>query len=85
MKSIVWSCICPISDTFSRKSECHAISERESQRHSRHPLYSPDLKLVPLLVGSVSPSKVEQLAPVLAELWNDPETFFVISSDFCHW
>lgn len=48
-------------------------------------LYSPDLKLVPLLVGSVSPPKVEQLAPVLAELWNDPETFFVISSDFCHW
>ncbi|KAH8086820.1 MEMO1 family [Filobasidium floriforme] len=45
----------------------------------------PDLKLIPLLVGSVSPTKVDAYAEVLAEYWKDPGTFWVISTDFCHW
>ena len=55
-----------------------------------HRLYSSDpvireIKLVPLLVGSVSSSKMGRYAEILSEYWKDPETFWVISSDFCHW
>ncbi|WWC65628.1 AmmeMemoRadiSam system protein B [Kwoniella dejecticola CBS 10117] len=44
-----------------------------------------DLALVPILVGHPSPAKLSQLSEVLSRYWQDDETFFVISSDFCHW
>jgi AmmeMemoRadiSam system protein B len=43
------------------------------------------MKLVPLLVGSVSESTAADYAEVFQEYWEDEETFWVISSDFCHW
>lgn len=46
---------------------------------------SADMKLVPLLVGSVSESAAAEYAEVFQEYWEDDETFWVISSDFCHW
>jgi AmmeMemoRadiSam system protein B len=46
---------------------------------------SREIKLVPLLVGSVSANKMDRYAEILSEYWKDPETFWVISSDFCHW
>ncbi|AFR95390.1 hypothetical protein C343_03487 [Cryptococcus neoformans C23] len=44
-----------------------------------------DLKLVPILVGHPSASTSVKLSEALAKYWQDDETFFVISSDFCHW
>ncbi|RSH87910.1 uncharacterized protein EHS24_000428 [Apiotrichum porosum] len=44
-----------------------------------------DLKLVPLLVGQPSSSQRDALNTLLAKYWADEATFFVISSDFCHW
>ncbi|KAI5449505.1 hypothetical protein NCC49_004649 [Naganishia albida] len=46
---------------------------------------SPDMKLVPLLVGNVSEASTALYAEVFQEYWNDDETFWIISSDFCHW
>ncbi|WWD20094.1 AmmeMemoRadiSam system protein B [Kwoniella shandongensis] len=44
-----------------------------------------DLKLVPILVGHPDRNTLKKLNEVLARYWDDKETFFVISSDFCHW
>ncbi|KAG9394850.1 MEMO1 family [Carpediemonas membranifera] len=41
-----------------------------------------DIKLVPIVVGGGLPSAAIDL---LADLAADGKTFFVISSDFCHW
>ncbi|KAJ9107058.1 hypothetical protein QFC19_002928 [Naganishia cerealis] len=46
---------------------------------------SSDLSLVPLLVGNVSENSAAEYAEVFQEYWEDDETFWVISSDFCHW
>jgi MEMO1 family protein len=46
---------------------------------------SKSIKIVPLLVGSVSQSSMVKYADVLSRYWNDQGTFWVISSDFCHW
>ncbi len=42
----------------------------------------PDFTIVPLLVGDAAP---EEVAAVLARLWNGPETRIVISSDLSHY
>lgn len=40
---------------------------------------------MPLLVGHPPSGKTEAISAALAKYWVDPETFFIISSDFCHW
>ncbi|WRT69452.1 AmmeMemoRadiSam system protein B [Kwoniella shivajii] len=44
-----------------------------------------DLTLVPILVGHPNAQTSKELSKVLAQYWSDEETFFIISSDFCHW
>jgi AmmeMemoRadiSam system protein B len=44
-----------------------------------------DLRLVPILVGQASAEQGAKLAQVLEPYFKDPETYFIISSDFCHW
>lgn len=44
-----------------------------------------DVRLVPLLVGNVSAQASSELNQVLAPYWKDDQTFWIISSDFCHW
>ncbi|ORY34949.1 MEMO1 family [Naematelia encephala] len=44
-----------------------------------------DLQLVPLLVGHVDSKSASKIHQVLAEFWADEETFFIVSTDFCHW
>lgn len=41
--------------------------------------------LVPIMVGSTSPSVEKGFGQILAPYIADPENAFVISSDFCHW
>ena len=43
------------------------------------------LKLVPLMVGRVPKENYHSYAKLLLPLFLDPQTVFVISSDFCHW
>ena len=46
---------------------------------------SRDIKLVPILVGSISTSSEKTFGALLAPYLADPHSLFVISSDFCHW
>nr|ODN91208.1 protein MEMO1 [Cryptococcus depauperatus CBS 7841] len=43
------------------------------------------LKLIPILVGHLDATTSQKLSEVLSKYWDDKETFFIISSDFCHW
>ncbi|GAA5864218.1 hypothetical protein JCM8547_001296 [Rhodosporidiobolus lusitaniae] len=44
-----------------------------------------DIQVVPVLVGSISTATEKEYGALLAPYLADPSTFFVISSDFCHW
>lgn len=41
--------------------------------------------IVPVLVGSLSPDKERLYGSIFSHYLADPENFFVVSSDFCHW
>jgi len=41
--------------------------------------------LVPILVGSLTKKSEDLYGSILVKYFEDPENFFVISSDFCHW
>lgn len=41
--------------------------------------------IVPIMVGSLSPSLEAKYGKILAKYLEDPSNCFVISSDFCHW
>jgi len=51
----------------------------------RHVFKNQDIKIVPILVGSLSSAEERQYGALLAPYLADPQNFFVISSDFCHW
>ncbi|SJX63192.1 uncharacterized protein SRS1_14016 [Sporisorium reilianum f. sp. reilianum] len=44
-----------------------------------------DVRIVPILVGAINMSKENEYGRLLAPYLRDPSTFFVVSSDFCHW
>ena len=44
-----------------------------------------DIKLLPIMVGSLSPKSEEYFGKIFAEYLKDDKTLFIISSDFCHW
>lgn len=43
------------------------------------------VKVVPILVGALSPASEAMYGKLLAPYVDDPKNFFSISSDFCHW
>ncbi|KAJ1674918.1 hypothetical protein EV182_002302, partial [Spiromyces aspiralis] len=43
------------------------------------------VKLVPILVGNLSYESEQAFGKLLAPYLQDPESIFIISSDFCHW
>ena len=43
------------------------------------------VKLVPILVGNLTKAKEKEYGKILAPFFEDKETLFIISSDFCHW
>ncbi|KAI8970014.1 MEMO1 family [Mycotypha africana] len=44
-----------------------------------------NLKVVPILVGATSQATEKRYGELLAKYLENPENFFIISSDFCHW
>ncbi|TFY78293.1 hypothetical protein EWM64_g5719 [Hericium alpestre] len=44
-----------------------------------------DISIVPILVGATSKEKEEVFGRLLAPYLAQDDTFFVVSSDFCHW
>ncbi|KAL1492317.1 hypothetical protein ABEB36_010578 [Hypothenemus hampei] len=47
--------------------------------------YKNKFKIIPILVGSLSPEREAFYGRILAPYLADPKNLFVISSDFCHW
>lgn len=43
------------------------------------------IRIVPILVGDMAAGLEQQYAGHLAPFLVDPQNFFVVSSDFCHW
>ena len=41
--------------------------------------------MVPILVGAINKDKEEEYGKLLAPYLAREDTFFVVSSDFCHW
>jgi len=41
--------------------------------------------IVPVMVGNLSPEKERFYGQLFSRYLHDPQNFFVISSDFCHW
>uniref|UniRef100_A0A7S4KU49 Protein MEMO1 n=1 Tax=Paramoeba aestuarina TaxID=180227 RepID=A0A7S4KU49_9EUKA len=50
-----------------------------------HSMGGKPFKLVPILVGSLNSQACTEYAQTLLQYFNSPDTFFVFSSDFCHW
>lgn len=48
-------------------------------------LKNKPFKLVPIMVGSTDPKFEEYFGKYLVKYFDDPNTIFIISSDFCHW
>ncbi|KZT74664.1 UPF0103-domain-containing protein [Daedalea quercina L-15889] len=44
-----------------------------------------DIAIVPILIGAINLNKENKFGTVLAPYLAKDDTFFVISSDFCHW
>ena len=43
------------------------------------------VKVVPIIVGEMKGAALDKLGTVLAPYFDDENTIFIISSDFCHW
>lgn len=43
------------------------------------------IKLVPLMIGHIPDHLLPVYGEILKKYFNDPQTLFVISTDFCHW
>jgi len=44
-----------------------------------------DVNVLPIMIGSIRPTQERDFAQHLHKLLEDEGTFFVVSSDFCHW
>jgi AmmeMemoRadiSam system protein B len=44
-----------------------------------------DFKLIPIMVGLTNLEYDKYFAKIFVDYYKDPETLFIISSDFCHW
>lgn len=51
----------------------------------RYCLFRYQVKVVPILVGALSSEKEAFYGRMLARYVDDPNNFFSVSSDFCHW
>jgi predicted class III extradiol MEMO1 family dioxygenase len=53
--------------------------------HSNRQICRQDIALVPILVGAIKKTDEAFYGSLLAPYLAADDTFFVISSDFCHW
>lgn len=48
-------------------------------------VFGTDISFLPVVVGALDDKTEEYYGKVFADYFKDPETVFLISSDFCHW
>lgn len=46
---------------------------------------NPAVKIVPIIVGSLTFDQEQEYAALLGSYMRQDSTLFIISSDFCHW
>jgi len=51
----------------------------------RHIWRNSNVHVIPILTGSLNSHMAEQYAKILEPFAADPNTVFIVSSDFCHW
>jgi len=80
-----------MNDLFATGNFINLSREVDEKEHSLE-LHLPyifkclkDIKLVPIMVGSLSKPNQLTFGKILSPYLDDPHTLFVISSDFCHW
>lgn len=56
-----------------------------STRFCFEPTHRQDIKIVPIVVGSISQFVESHYGQIIAPYLAEPDTFCVVSSDFCHW
>ena len=75
-------------DNFSFMTQ--EVDEAEHSLEMQYPLIKyvfgdRDIKIVPMLVGSLNEAREEYAANLLSPIIKDEKTLFIISSDFTHW
>ncbi|DBA99827.1 hypothetical protein WJX77_001024 [Trebouxia sp. C0004] len=50
-----------------------------------HIMRGQPFKLVPIMVGAISPDREALYGRLLGPFLDDPQNLFIVSSDFCHW
>ncbi|KAK9130575.1 hypothetical protein Sjap_011062 [Stephania japonica] len=68
----------------------HRVDEAEHSMEMHLPylarvFHGYPVKIVPILVGALSPESEAMYGQLLAKYVDDPKNFFSVSSDFCHW
>ena len=82
-----------IDDLFKTKIFNDIGKDREEQEHSLE-MHLPfiqkafggtDIKLIPIMVGNCDETLENAYGKLFTKYFEDDNTVFVISSDFCHW
>ncbi|DBA91358.1 TPA: hypothetical protein ACH3X2_004003 [Trebouxia sp. C0005] len=50
-----------------------------------HIMRGQSFKLIPIMVGAISPDREALYGRLLGPFLDDPQNLFIVSSDFCHW
>jgi len=72
----------PFIQEAHRKEHCLEVQLPFIQTGAIGELRLQDMQIVPILCGSISPDK---LSSILEHYFNNPDVFFIISSDFSHY
>lgn len=75
------------SDMFSRVSIDDEEDEHSIEMHLPWvaKAFQTRVKVVPIMVGALDSGSAKQYGRILAPYLADERSFFVVSSDFCHW
>ncbi|KAK4472444.1 hypothetical protein MN116_003697 [Schistosoma mekongi] len=74
-----------VSLSLDRDEEEHSIEMQMPYVAKMMERHQGGFSVVPILVGYLTPEREAVYGQIFARYLSDPENFFVISSDFCHW
>ncbi|EAR99554.4 AmmeMemoRadiSam system protein B (macronuclear) [Tetrahymena thermophila SB210] len=72
-------------DVVSKKNEEDEHSLEMHLPYIQKILGQQQFKLVPIMVGNLSYQREQEYGQLLSKYFDDDNTVFIISSDFCHW
>lgn len=48
-------------------------------------VFGDNIKIVPIMVGTLDAKMAEEYGKLMVKYYEDPNTIFIVSTDFCHW